>query len=346
MTHKRPFGLTRPRRLAAALLLCALPLALGCAARALPLSEESAALVAYYEPRRAADQAHVDALAAARAGDLAAVEKWRAGIAEAAPAVADFNAAHAGKVTLSVRGPWAVYAPAEGEPRASFLYLHGGGWVVGSARMNEPFLAALAERAQIAVWSLDYPLAPERPFPAAPDACVQAVKELRRRFPDRPLFVGGDSAGGTLALVAGLAAPKSVDGLVLYYPALGPGAEQTPEWAAYRDVILLTDNLMNAFTATYVDDVSFRTNPQASPNLADDASLRALPPILTVAADCDLLAGLSRRFHARLQTLGRGQDERIVVPGSLHGFLSFPTLPQSQRQALDLTLRWLDARLK
>lgn len=317
---------------------------LGGAPRA-PFSEESAALVAYYEPRRAADAAHVAALDAARAGDFAALARWREGLERALPSVEAFNQAHASRVTLSERGPWAVYAPS-GKARATLLYLHGGGWCVGPARMNEAFCAALAEQAGVAVWSFAYPLAPERPFPAAPRAVAQALRDLRAKFPDRPLFVGGDSAGGGLAVGAALAAPGLADGLILYYPALAHDASDTPEWEAYKDVILLTADLMAAFSRAYVDETAARTDPQASPILADDAALRALPPVLTVAAECDLLAGLSRRFHGRLAALGREGDARVVVPGSLHGFLSFPQLPDAQSQALAATRAWLEARLR
>ena len=104
--------------------------------------------------------------------------------------------------------------------------------------------------------------------------------------------------------------------------------------------------LMAAFSRAYVDETAARTDPQASPILADDAALRALPPVLTVAAECDLLAGLSRRFHGRLAALGREGDARVVVPGSLHGFLSFPRLPDAQAQALAATRAWLEARLR
>ena len=317
----------------------------GClGVRSEPFSKEAAALVAYYEPRRDADAAHVEALAAARRGDLSTLKAWREGLERSLPAVEAFNQTHAGRVTLSLRGPWAVYEPAQ-EARATFLYLHGGGWCVGPARMNEAFCADLAEKTRVAVWSLDYPLAPEHPFPAAPRAVAQALRELRAKFPGRPLFVGGDSAGGGLAVAAALAAPGVADGLVLYYPALTAFTETTPEWRAYKDVILLTDALTEAFSRTYVDEATARADPLASPLLADDAALRALPPVLTVAAECDLLAGLSRRFHERLAALGRQDAKRLVIPGALHGFLSFPQLPDSQAQALQATCEWLSFRL-
>lgn len=316
----------------------------GCAAERAPFSDESAALVAYYEPRRAADQAHVDALHAARAGDTAALTAWREAVAGPQGDATAFNAAHKGKVSLREEGPWAVYAPA-GKPKATLVYLHGGGWAVGGPRTNEAFCAALAEKAAVEVWSLDYPLAPENAFPVAPRVVSDHVKALRARFADRPLFISGDSAGGNLAIVAALVAPGVADGLILYYPVLALYPDGTPEYRAYQDVILLTASLTEAFARVYVDAATARSNPIASPLLAGDAALCTLPPILTVAAECDLLAGQSRLLHERLATLGRAEDARFLVTGALHGFLSFPQLPASQRVALDVSVRWLRARL-
>ncbi len=323
--------------------LLALALLVGCAGpQRAPFSPESAALLesfAGYGP--AADAAHVAALEAAARGDLAALNHWREGMLRPADETA-FNAAHGGAVTLRFEGPWAVYAPA-GEPTATVLYLHGGGWAVGDARLCEGFCAGLAERAGAEVWSLNYPLVPEHPFPAAATYAAERLKALRGRFPGRPLHVAGDSSGGNLAAAAALLAPGAADGLILAYPALAPLDKVSPESDLYGDVLALTDALMSAFGRLYVDAAQ-AADPVASPLAADDGALRALPPVLTLAAECDVLAGQSRVFHERLAALGRTADARHVVPGSLHGFLSFPTLTTAQAEALDVAVGWIRAR--
>lgn len=335
---KRPLLACLSLALAAALFL-------GCGApRPAPLSPESDALMAFYADNGpAADAAHVRALEAAAKGDLDALNAWREGLLRPADETA-FNAAHAGKVALSMEGPWVVYAPAA-KPVATVIYLHGGGWAVGDARLCEDFCAGLAEQAGVEVWSLNYPLVPEHPFPETPRYVAERVRALRGRFADRPLFVAGDSAGGNLAVAAALLAPGQADGLILAYPALDLGADVEPEHAQYGDVLALTDALMTAFGRLYVDAETAAKDPVASPLVADDAALRALPPVLTLAAECDVLAGQSRRFHARLAGLGRTGDARHVVPGAVHGFLSFPTLKEAQADALDAAAGWIRARL-
>lgn len=323
--------------------LLALALLIGCAApQRAPFSPESDALLASFAdwgPK--ADAAHVAALEAAARGDCSALSDWRGQLLRPDGEVA-FNAAHAGRATLRFEGPWAVYAPA-GEPKATVLYLHGGGWAVGDARLCEGFCAGLAERAQAEVWSLNYPLAPEHPFPAAPRFAAERLNALRARFPGRPLYVAGDSAGGNLAVAAALLAPGQADGLILAYPALAVQDKVAPEGDLYGDVLALTDALMSAFGRLYVDAATAAADPVASPLAADDGALRALPPVLTLAAECDVLAGQSRVFHERLAALGRTADARHVVPGSLHGFLSFPTLTAAQGEALGVAVGWIEA---
>lgn len=327
-------------------LALAVTLILGCAApqqqtfQRAPFSEECAALMdslAGWGPK--ADAAHVEALNSAAKGDFTALNKWREGLIRPADEVA-FNTAHAGKVTLAMEGPWVVYTPAV-TPVATVVYLHGGGWIVGDARLCEEFCAGLAEKAGVQVWSLNYPLAPEHPFPETPQYVAERVRALRERFPNRPLYVAGDSAGGNLAAVSALLLPGKIDGLILAYPALSVHEKVAPEGETYGDILALTDALMSAFGRLYVDEETSATNPIASPLIADDVALRAFPPVLTLAAECDVLAGQSRVFHERLAGLGRDCDVRHVVRGSVHGFLSFPTLKGAQNEAVDVAAGWI-----
>jgi acetyl esterase/lipase len=114
----------------------------------------------------------------------------------------------------------ARYAPEA--PEARLVWIHGGGFVVGSPSSHRGMLSHLARRLNAEVIAPRYRLAPEHPFPAAPDDIEAALEALAPS--DGPLYLGGDSAGGTLALVA-LAfalrrgAPK-IDGLFLISPAV------------------------------------------------------------------------------------------------------------------------------
>ena len=91
--------------------------------------------------------------------------------------------------------------PAAGAPARSVLYAHGGGWVVESPQTHLDLTASLCADGEACVWSLDYRLAPEHPFPAAPDDVRTAYRALLDQGVDlSQLVVAGDSAGGTLAL--------------------------------------------------------------------------------------------------------------------------------------------------
>lgn len=81
------------------------------------------------------------------------------------------------------------------EPRGTYLHVHGGGWTLGAADLQDELLWQLAERAQVAVASVEYRLAPEAPFPAAVEDCVAAARYLPQSGLPGPYAVGGESAG-------------------------------------------------------------------------------------------------------------------------------------------------------
>lgn len=103
------------------------------------------------------------------------------------------------EVLAPVRGEW--QRPATTRPGRTILYFHGGGYVFGSPRLMSPISCGLAAAAEAPVFSLDYRLAPEHPFPAALEDALAAFDFLvGEGAPPGDIHVGGDSAGGGLAL--------------------------------------------------------------------------------------------------------------------------------------------------
>jgi acetyl esterase len=99
--------------------------------------------------------------------------------------------------------PLRVIAPAQ--PRRVYLHLHGGGWVLGGADLQDPMLERIADNTGQAVVAVEYPLAPEHPYPAGPDDCEAAAAWLveygKKEFGTDVLTIGGESAGGHLTAV-------------------------------------------------------------------------------------------------------------------------------------------------
>ncbi len=114
-------------------------------------------------------------------------------------------------VTKDIGGCYRLYRPAGFDtiPLPVLIYLHGGGWCFGSINSCAHFCAELSYRAKIAVLAVEYPLAPEHAYPAALNACTEAVAFAFEHageygfFPDR-ISIGGDSSGGNLALATAL----------------------------------------------------------------------------------------------------------------------------------------------
>ena len=97
------------------------------------------------------------------------------------------------------------FLPSTGKPRGVYLHLHGGGWVIGGADMQDSMLLTLADHAQVAVLSVHYRLAPEHRYPAAPDDCETAALWLLDHcaaiYGAEQLIIGGESAGSHLSAV-------------------------------------------------------------------------------------------------------------------------------------------------
>jgi epsilon-lactone hydrolase len=186
---------------------------------------------------------------------------------------------------------------------AAVLYLHGGGYVIGSPRSHRHLAAAIGRAAGTPTLLLDYRLAPEHPFPAAVDDAVAAYQWLLARgFPSGRLVVAGDSAGGglTVALLLALrerGIPRPAGGV-----CISPWVDLTCSGASYTtkagtDPIVTRDGV-TAMAQAYAGTGDFK-GPLVSPLFAD---LRGLPPLLVQVGSEEVLlddaVGLSARARA------------------------------------------------
>ena len=219
-----------------------------------------------------------------------------------------------------------LYQPARAN--GLVLYLHGGGFSLCGLDSHDGICARLALESGASVLSVAYRLAPEHPFPAAPDDVYAAYLWLRAHAEElgrgnARIAVAGDSAGGNLAAVlAQMARDRGVPVpalQILYYPAT-TGSEPVPSRRVYANGYMLTSGMMNWFKALYLKDPAHERSPYYAPAYADDFS--GLPPAVIVTAEFDPLRDEGRFYADRLE--GAGIQVRYrCIPGTIHGFLLF-----------------------
>lgn len=186
--------------------------------------------------------------------------------------------------------PCRYYRPASSPPGGELVvHLHGGGFVFNDVDVHDAACRRLANRAGMAVLSVDYRRPPEHRFPAAPDDVDTVVGWLDDGGLDgsvQPgrLFVHGDSAGGNLALVAALRHPGRFAGVVLIYPFLDPTGS-FPSWDTVAEGFDRREGdwYWQQYAATPAD----LEDPDLAPLLSD--RLDTLPPTLVVTAEHDPL---------------------------------------------------------
>jgi acetyl esterase len=233
--------------------------------------------------------------------------------------------------------PVRITNPQGGPPRGVYLEIHGGGFYMSSAARSDFRNRQLADAAGVAVVSVDYRLAPENPWPAAPDDCETAalwlLEEAESRFGTSRLAIGGGSAGANLAMTTllrlrdkGLLGPFV--GAALQYGAFDLSL-RTPAARKFADEYYLQ---------AYVGGVEDRTNPDISPLFGD---LHDLPPALLTIGTLDPVLEDTLLMAMRLVAAG-GEVDLRVYPESGHGFLGLPVAMAAAANA-DIE-SWLAAR--
>ncbi len=268
------------------------------------------------------------------ADDHAAVARWRVEV-HATWLAGDPPATACGHTPVTIAGVRCLWAPGTtggapvaGDPLAHdgplLVYLHGGGYSLGSPEVALPITQRLAAGG-VAVVSVDYRLAPEHPWPAAVDDAVAVFRALHQAAPRRPLAVGGDSAGGNLALSVAQRTRSDPDGqagssaLVLFSPHLDhggplrPGDDTDEAGAAW---------LRAAYCGRMGPD-----DPGISPLRGD---LSGLPPTLVQVGTRDGLLGQAARF-ARAARRAGGDVVLDVWDGLWHTWQYHRDLPEADR---------------
>ncbi|WP_338723279.1 alpha/beta hydrolase fold domain-containing protein [Pseudomonas tolaasii] len=236
------------------------------------------------------------------------------------PFAAQTRLISAGGVQVPVR----ILRP-QGKPKGVVLDIHGGGWVIGNAQMDDDLNLGMVQACDVAVVSVDYRLAVDTPVEGLMEDCLAAARWLlsETEFADLPVIVVGESAGGHLAAATLLALKQwpqllaRVCGAVLYYGVYDLAG--TPSVRMARPDTLLLDGpgmvaALQLLTPGLSDEQ--RRQPPLSPLYGDFTDL---PPALMFVGDLDPLKDDTLLLAERWP-----QAEAYLLPEAAHGFIHFP----------------------
>jgi cation diffusion facilitator CzcD-associated flavoprotein CzcO len=207
---------------------------------------------------------------------------------------------------------------------AALLYLHGGGYCIGSPRTHRALAARLAGAAGVAAYVPDYRLAPEHPHPAALDDALAAYRALLDAgFAPGRVLVAGDSAGGGLALALAMALRDAGEPAPAAVGMICPWLDLAPDHAGGRPAsgrdALLSPGALTAWARAYADGHG-PEHPAVSPLHGD---LSGLPPLVLHSAGDDVLAADAERLAARARDIEhRRMDGLWHVPHALTGVMA------------------------
>jgi acetyl esterase len=220
------------------------------------------------------------------------------------------------------------------EPGPVVMFFHGGGFTIGDLDTHNAVCTELAHGLDMPVIAVHYRLAPEAPFPAAPDDCEAATRWVAGSPAElgvqvTGLITTGDSAGGNLTIVVTQALgdePAAVPVLVQapIYPVAGP-IEHTSSFKSFGEGFLLTARTMGFFTKSYAGDEQSKRN---YPILHEDHA--KAPPTVLITAGLDPLRDSGRDYAAHL--IQHGVDVTYIeAKGNIHGFITIrKAVPSAQ----------------
>ncbi|POP53886.1 alpha/beta hydrolase [Zhongshania marina] len=238
-----------------------------------------------------------------------------------------------------------IYYPHAAEGNAStlpaILFFHGGGFVACDLDTHDGMCRAICNASASVVVSVDYRLAPEARFPAAPEDAYRALLWLNQEagalgVDANAISVCGDSAGGNLAAVLCLLARDrqgpTIQKQILIYPVTSPGCD-TESQHKFAEGYFLGREQMQWFWRHYLGEASNAQTPYVDLLAAD---LNNLPPAVIITAEYDPLCDEGKLYADRLETAGNRVDYQCVA-GQIHGFCSFADfIPQGREVLVDL----------
>ncbi|HWG71024.1 MAG TPA: alpha/beta hydrolase [Steroidobacteraceae bacterium] len=239
-----------------------------------------------------------------------------------------------------------VYRPVLDGVLPTLVYFHGGGWVWSSIDTHDRLAREYAAAGQATVVSVDYALSPEAKFPQALEECAAVVRFVAEQgatwgLDQERILLGGDSAGGNLAMATALllrdAGGPALRGILANYPV----ADADFDTPSYREFggggYGLNRERMAFYWDVYVPHAADRLHPLAAPLRAD---LKGLPPVLVLLAELDVLRSEGEALVAKLREAGVSVESETFA-GVLHGFVRATGTVRKARDAVALAGSWI-----
>ncbi len=246
-----------------------------------------------------------------------------------------------------------IYTPLGYGPFPVIVYYHGGGFVIGDLDSHDPLCRDLCVKADRIIVSIEYRLAPENPFPCAPNDCIAALEWVTTHIENLKgnrdaIFVAGDSAGGNLAAVTAIQArdrfPGLLKGQILLYPVTHHYQNVTASYIENAKGQGLTRNLMIWFWDQYLPADALLNMAESHQALATPlavANLTNLPPTLLITAEKDPLRDEGVDFAHRLSEQGV-KVQHTQYKGLQHGFIGTLGPNESHNQGIAEIVAWLE----
>jgi acetyl esterase/lipase len=223
-------------------------------------------------------------------------------------------------------------------PLPVVVYLHGGGWIIGSSVTHDLLVRRLSVGADAVVVFIEYSLAPEAQYPAQIEQSYTAVQWIRARgeaegFDSTRIAVAGDSAGGNMAAVLCILAKQRGDDQFvhqsLYYPMTDADAAETESLRLYKDGPYGSAEGLAWFWSSYLGDQSQRSEITVSPLQATLADLEGLPPALVIVDQNDVLRDQGEAYADKLRDAGVPTTS-VRFNGTIHDFMRLNALRDSE----------------